>query len=372
MPKVKPTKPYPDFPLFPHNNGQWAKKIRGKLYYFGAWADPDAALRLYVNQRDYLYAGETPRDEGITVADVCEQFYSWKSTLAALGEIKPITLKGYEVGCAQLARSLGNHPVALLRPKHFEQYRAVLAKTWSTPVTLGVAIQRTRTILKWAYDNELIEKPVRYGQGFNKPNRKSVRQHQLRSEAKQPFTVEEIHQLFKFAGPRMQAFLLLGLNCAFGNTDISEFNHGHLRHEATIVDYPRPKTAIPRISALWQVTTLMIGREATDPQKGSDPVFTTKFGGRYVSNNKDMVYLNFKRLFEKANLSGSPGFYRLRHTFRTVADGAGDTDVVRRIMGHAESPLDDVYVHTRDHKRFRKVADYCLQVMGIEKLKLDI
>ncbi len=31
----KPEKPYPSFPLTPHVNGQFVKKIAGRLHYFG-------------------------------------------------------------------------------------------------------------------------------------------------------------------------------------------------------------------------------------------------------------------------------------------------------------------------------------------------
>ena len=41
--KTKPERP-PGFPLFAHANGQWARKISGKLTYYGPWPDPEAAL----------------------------------------------------------------------------------------------------------------------------------------------------------------------------------------------------------------------------------------------------------------------------------------------------------------------------------------
>jgi hypothetical protein len=85
----KPKKPYPDFPLTPHNCGAWMKKINGRIHYFGRWArmvngvltrvDGDGwkeALEQYKAVADDLHAGRTPRVDwdGLTVAELCNRF----------------------------------------------------------------------------------------------------------------------------------------------------------------------------------------------------------------------------------------------------------------------------------------------------------
>jgi hypothetical protein len=56
----KPDKPYQDFPLTAHPAGVWVKKIKGKVYTFGGWGDPDGALAQYRHQVEALQAGREP------------------------------------------------------------------------------------------------------------------------------------------------------------------------------------------------------------------------------------------------------------------------------------------------------------------------
>jgi hypothetical protein len=95
---VKPAKPYPEFPLFPHATRRWAKKIRGQLHYFGPWDDPDAALKKYLEQKDALHAGRKPREatEGVTIKDLCNQFLNAKRALVESGELTNRSWQDYK------------------------------------------------------------------------------------------------------------------------------------------------------------------------------------------------------------------------------------------------------------------------------------
>jgi hypothetical protein len=60
----RPAKPREDFPLFPHRNGRWAKKV--KFEYFGKWSDDpegDAALKLWADNKNRLLAGRAMKQE---------------------------------------------------------------------------------------------------------------------------------------------------------------------------------------------------------------------------------------------------------------------------------------------------------------------
>src|SRR5262245_51600716 len=105
----KPAKPYPDFPLFPHATGRWAKKIRGKMHYFGPWNDPDGALASYLEQKDALHAGRKPRPDtgAVTIKEVANAFLNHKQALLDAGELAPRTWEEYKEAADLVVAHLG-------------------------------------------------------------------------------------------------------------------------------------------------------------------------------------------------------------------------------------------------------------------------
>lgn len=117
-----------------------------------------------------------------------------------------------------------------------------MAGQWE-PVRLRNTITRVRMVFKFAFDERLIEHPMHYGQSFAPPSAKTLRK--ARNEAgPRLFEADELRKILDAADPVMQAMVLLGINCGFGNTDVANLPQSAIDLETGWVDFPRPKTEI--------------------------------------------------------------------------------------------------------------------------------
>jgi len=394
MPKAKtqkPRKPRPDFPLTPHPRGKWCKKIAGRIYYFGTWDDPEGALREYLEIRDELQAGSDPRQHvgKLTLSELCNRYlYNLEARMDA-GEVGRWTFRDRKIVAAQLVGVLGRGvPVESLKPADFARLRNELAKTLG-PTVLKITISRIKSIFKWGWESELLDKPIRFGPDFKPPSAKAIRQAK-QAVGKKLFEADEVRtildgkdiasedgttQHISGANAQLRAMVLLGLNCGFGNTDVSDLPLSAVDLETGWINFPRPKTAVERRCPLWPETRDAL-REAirtrTEPKHADDAglLFVTMFGERWVrmrlkQDGSETPIDNVGRQFGKLlNTLGikrrGVNFYALRHTFRTVADETQDQPAVDFLMGHAPQSDDmaAVYRESISDGRLKAVTEH--------------
>lgn len=368
--RQKPAKPDPDFPLYAHSGGQWAKKIKGKMRYFGTWANPEAALAKYLAQRADLLAGRIPRPmsatpSGPTMRKIVNWFLNSKRLRTETGELTQATFGGYYDACKRTILFFGaDRPVSDLRPDDFEGLRGAVGKKLNA-TSLGNFINRVRILFKYAHDQDLIDRPIRYGQSFKRPSAKAIRVERNKKGSRM-FEADQLHAMLKEATRPMKAMILLGMNCGFGNNDCATLPIEALDLKRGWLDYPRPKTAVLRWSPLWPETVEalreVLAKRREPAEEYASLVFITKRGlpwSKATSDNpvtKEMVKLLKKLKFNRPGL----GFYALRHTFLTIAEGCRDQKAVEFIMGHAPEAR-DMSAHYREEfaeTRLRHVTDH--------------
>jgi integrase len=378
----RPKKPYPDFPLSPHPSGAWQKKIRGKIHYFGRWAKRvngklvriggdgwKEALEEYKAVADDLHAGRTPRvqSDGLTVADLCNRFLTAKLRKRDSGELGTRMFTDYRETTDLIVAAFGKtRLVDDLAADDFESLRACMAERWG-PVRLGNAITRVKSVFKYALDNGLIDKPVRFGGEFRKPDKAVLRRHRATNGTKM-LEAGDLRRLIDAAGVPMRAMVLLGLNAGFGNHDIATLPLPALDLESGWVDFPRPKTGIARRCPLWPETVaalraFLAERPPAKDKDDADLVFLQRSGRRWVRHTEksrtDKVAVVFRELLKECGLyRDGLGFYTLRHAFRTIADAARDPVAIDLIMGHTDPSMAGHYRERIDDNRLLAVTEH--------------
>jgi integrase len=381
----RPKKPYPDFPLYPHPLGYWSKKIRGTIRNFGRWGrvvqgkltrfegdgrkEALEALEIYQAQRDDLHAGRTPRakTDGLTVKALGDTFLTAKYRKLQSGELGARMFEEYRQTAQLLADTFGKDRLVIdLAADDFEAMRAKMAERWG-PVRLGNAITRVKSLFKYALGSGLIEKPVRFGSEFEKPDKAVLRRHRAKS-GERMLEAEQVRKLIDAADGQLKAMILLGLNCGFGNHDVASLPLPAVDLERAWIDFPRPKTGIPRRCPLWPETVealkaAIAQRPEPRQERTAGLVFINSRGSPWVvmteKSRTDTVSVQFGDLLkaQKAHRDGL-GFYTLRHVFRTVADAARDPVAIDLIMGHSDPSMGGHYRERVEDSRLRAVAEH--------------
>jgi integrase len=267
--------------------------------------------------------------------------------------------------------------VVEFRPKDFSRLRRRLAIGVSS-TTLFNGIGRARVVFNDAWDEALIERSVRYGQGFRKPTQKTLCKTRARRGAKL-FKANELRAIIGAAGQPLRAMIYLGINCGLGNTDcmllpLSAVADGWL-------DFPRPKTGIERRMPLWPETLEALeealAQRPTPCREAEGRMFVTKYQNTWdpKSTTDNPISKEFRKVLDALNLyRPKVGFYALRHTFQTIGAMTLDKDAVRYIMGHVNDPQDMSAVYNEtcpSDERLKKVTDFVRDWLRSTRLPKD-
>ncbi|NOY41571.1 MAG: phage integrase family protein [Planctomycetes bacterium] len=367
---AKPEKPYPNFPLYPHRNGQWAKKIRQKTYYFGPWPDWNVALERYEAEQDKIAKGEPiqPLSESasLTVGDLFNEFLNAKRRLVERGIRSPRTLHDYRRTCDAMVEVFGDkRPVASLGPADFEKLLG--RKATGSKSSQNSLVVRCSVPFNWAASKkrgkERIEE-VDFGESFVKYSKADVEEEIEDRGYRKDFTRKETLALLETATQPLKSMVLLGINVGFGNNDCSTLTLNRLDIENGWHEHRRPKTKAKRRAKLWPETIesirewLEVRPEASD-EKDAELVFLTTNGRPWVDGLKNSVTDQFTKLLKAADVEVVKlrGFYGLRFSFRTQADEVLDDAAIDCVMGHKRSDMGSHYRQSISDERLQRVSD---------------
>ncbi len=168
---------------------------------------------------------------------MCNAFLTSKKAKLDSGELSLRSFQDYYRTCEILIDSLErDRRVDDLPPDDFEARRKNLAKTRGA-VSLKNEVDRARLVLKFAFDQQMIENPVHFGHSFDRPSAKSLRK--ARQEAgPRLFSADEVTRILDTADVQLKAMTLLGLNAGFGNSDCAGLPQSALDLAGGWINFP--------------------------------------------------------------------------------------------------------------------------------------
>lgn len=400
MAKKKPA----DCPLFLHRNGQWAKKVRGRLLYFGT--DLDAALKKWATEKDYHLAGLTPpkRSDAPTVEELANVFYDQQLAQAQRGLVSERHVAAIKTTLANFLDIVGRDATLdTMQPMHWAQVRQLLFRPAQarnparggvmgrkiderSHVTVDGDIRRIRAFVNWCIANRHYNN-IDFGSEFAETPAK-VRRRLKADSPSRDMSAEALRAIIEKSAVNFKPLILLAINGGMGSTDIANITFADLaniQQPQCWVDLPRGKTGIDRRFCLWPETReAILDYLPTRPKplrkQDSDIVFLTKARHRWVRDIEgkhiDSASSTFTKLRKEAGVDNGT-FYGCRHTFATIASGCNDLMAVYQIMGFIPDQSDVLksrYMQKVQNERLLEVTEFVRKwlFLGLKSVSLEL
>ena len=337
------------FPLTLHPTGQYCKKIKGKIHYFGS--DKKAALQKYLNEAARLYGLQEDvqklQDENMTLKQLCDMYLKYQHSKL---QANSLTANHYNEQIGSLKKLMAflgqNIEINKISTLNLQNYKRKIQNSHVSVSRLNLHISIMKALFHWARKNDILE---------HIPNIDAVSRGKIIHHERFTFDYEQISKLLTAADVKMKAMIWLGLNCGFGCTDCSELKWADLDIVNARVRLPRRKTGISRDLPLWPETVeaikkvLKTGKLVFYTSRGNAFMHTlvkTDGNGNCKYSTQNTITTKFSRLIKKSGLKvpKGTGFYTLRRTAATIAARSGDPFAVQRLLGHADLQMATRYV----------------------------
>ena len=337
------------FPLTLHTTGQYCKKVKGKIYYFGS--DKKQALEKYLDQATYLHGCQNnlqkPISDNMTLKQLCDIYLKYQYSKLQANDLTASHHNEQIGSLNKLMAFLGqNIDINNISTLDLQNYKRRIQNSHVSVCRLNLHISIMKALFHWARKNDVLE---------NIPNIDAVSRDKIVHNEKFIFDHEQINKLLSAADVKMRAMIWFGLNCGFGCTDCSGLKWTDLDLVNARVRLPRRKTGILRDLPLWLETVESLEKI---PKVGK-LVFYTSRGNPYIQTllkndgngsvkytTQNTITTKFSRLIKKLRLEvpKGTGFYTLRRTAATIAARSGDPFAVQRLLGHADLQMATRYV----------------------------
>jgi len=348
MKSTKRKKRSDKFPLTLHPTGQYCKKIRGKIRYFGT--DKKKALERYLAQATYLHGSQSLMQEvsngKMPLKQLCDLYLQYQHSRLLAGAITPKHYNNDIGSLGKLTSFLGpGCKIESISTLDLQNYKRKLQSVYSVSrQNLHIGIMKA--MFHWARRNDVLE---------TIPNIDAISKGKTLHKEMYTFNSKQIKKLLSAADVKMQAMIWLGLNCGFGCTDCGKLKWKDLDLKNGRVRFPRNKTGVGRNFPLWPETIQALKELPrsgplvlcnSQGQPWVTTVIKTNGNGKREYTPVNRVTPTFSRLMKKVRMQvpKGTGFYALRRTAATMAARSGDPFAVQRLLGHVDLTMATRYV----------------------------